>query len=91
MVFSSSLFLLYFLPAFLLMYFIVPRKAKNYVALLASIFFYAWGGARLYLYCNCQYPNRLLSCKMDVWLLGQQKALADRHQRCPKYRLASLF
>lgn len=43
MVFSSSLFLLYFLPAFLLMYFIVPRIAKNYVALLASIFFYAWG------------------------------------------------
>lgn len=43
MVFSSSLFLLYFLPAFLLLYFAVPRLAKNYVALLASIFFYAWG------------------------------------------------
>ncbi len=43
MVFSSSLFLLYFLPAFLLLYFIVPRIAKNYVALIASIFFYAWG------------------------------------------------
>ncbi|MDA3944231.1 MAG: MBOAT family protein [Bacteroidetes bacterium] len=43
MVFSSSLFLLYFLPGFLLLYFIVPRTAKNYIALLASIFFYAWG------------------------------------------------
>ncbi|MBG0783004.1 MAG: MBOAT family protein [Bacteroidales bacterium] len=43
MVFSSSLFLLYFLPAFLLLYFLVPRVLKNYVALLASILFYAWG------------------------------------------------
>ncbi|PKP50009.1 MAG: MBOAT family protein [Bacteroidetes bacterium HGW-Bacteroidetes-1] len=43
MVFSSSLFLLYFLPAFLLLYFLVPRILKNYVALLASVLFYAWG------------------------------------------------
>jgi len=43
MVFSSSLFLLYFLPAFLILYFIVPRLLKNYVALLASVVFYAWG------------------------------------------------
>lgn len=43
MVFSSSLFLLYFLPAFLLLYYLSPRFLKNYVALLASIFFYAWG------------------------------------------------
>jgi alginate O-acetyltransferase complex protein AlgI len=43
MVFSSSLFLLYFLPAFLLLYFVVPHKLKNYVALIASVAFYAWG------------------------------------------------
>ncbi|HQQ13839.1 MAG TPA: hypothetical protein PK855_11795, partial [Bacteroidales bacterium] len=43
MVFSSSLFLLYFLPAFLILYYLSPRILKNYVALLASIFFYAWG------------------------------------------------
>ncbi|MBS4057619.1 MAG: MBOAT family protein [Bacteroidales bacterium] len=43
MVFSSSLFLLYFLPAFLILYFVVPRMLKNYVALIASVFFYAWG------------------------------------------------
>lgn len=43
MVFSSSLFLLYFLPGFLLLYFLVPHKLKNYVALLASGIFYAWG------------------------------------------------
>ena len=43
MVFSSLLFLFYFLPAVLAVYFIVPRKAKNVVLLLFSLFFYAWG------------------------------------------------
>ena len=43
MVFSSLLFLFYFLPAVLAVYFIVPRRAKNVVLLLFSLFFYAWG------------------------------------------------
>jgi len=43
MVFSSSLFLLYFFPVFLIIYYLLPRVAKNLFALLASIFFYAWG------------------------------------------------
>lgn len=43
MVFSSSLFLLYFLPGFLIIYYLLPRSAKNIFTLLASIFFYAWG------------------------------------------------
>lgn len=43
MVFSSSLFLLYFLPAFLILYFVVPYKLKNFVVLIASILFYTWG------------------------------------------------
>jgi alginate O-acetyltransferase complex protein AlgI len=44
MVFSSTLFLFYFLPGFLLLYYAVPVRFKNAVALLASIGFYAWGG-----------------------------------------------
>jgi alginate O-acetyltransferase complex protein AlgI len=43
MVFSSSLFLLYFFPIFLVVYYLLPRIAKNPFALFASIFFYAWG------------------------------------------------
>lgn len=43
MVFSSSLFLVYFFPAFLIIYFTLPVKFKNVFILLASIFFYAWG------------------------------------------------
>lgn len=44
MVFSSTLFLFYFLPIFLLVYWLVPVRAKNAVALVASLLFYAWGG-----------------------------------------------
>ena len=43
MVFSSSLFLLYFLPGFLIIYFLLGKRLKNIFSLLASIFFYAWG------------------------------------------------
>ena len=43
MVFSSSLFLYLFLPFFLLLYYLVAKKYKNYVLLVASIAFYSWG------------------------------------------------
>ena len=44
MVFSSSLFLLYFLPFFLLIYFLLKHQnLKNYFLLFASILFYSWG------------------------------------------------
>ena len=44
MLFSSVTFLFYFLPAVILLYFLVPRKFKNAVLLAFSLFFYAWGG-----------------------------------------------
>ena len=44
MIFSSTLFLFYFLPGFLLLYYAVPVCLKNAVALVASLGFYAWGG-----------------------------------------------
>lgn len=43
MVFSSTTFLFYFLPIVLIAYFLVPRKVKNPVLLIASLFFYSWG------------------------------------------------
>ncbi|OFX44969.1 MAG: sugar acetyltransferase [Bacteroidetes bacterium GWA2_30_7] len=46
MIFSSSLFLLYFLPIFLTTYFLVPKKLKNITILLFSIFFYSWGAPK---------------------------------------------
>lgn len=46
MIFSSSLFLLYFLPVFLFLYHLVTTKYKNWVILIASLFFYAWGAPK---------------------------------------------
>ena len=43
MVFSSLVFLLYFLPVFLLLYYFSPKKSQNVLALVASCIFYAWG------------------------------------------------
>ena len=43
MVFSSNVFLLYFMPIFFLVYFLTPKKVRNYVLLLASLVFYAYG------------------------------------------------
>ena len=43
MVFSSILFIFFFLPAVLLVYFIVPLKLRHFVLLFFSLLFYAWG------------------------------------------------
>ena len=43
MLFSSIEFLYYFLPAVMILYFLVPKALKNAVLLVASLIFYAWG------------------------------------------------
>ena len=64
MVFSSSIFLLWFLPVFLVVYFLVDRKYKNRVALLASLVFYGFGSPRFLLVL-------LLSILIDYFLVRQ--------------------
>ena len=46
MIFSSLFFLSVFLPATILLYYLCPSGKRNYVLLLASVVFYAWGDAR---------------------------------------------
>ncbi len=46
MVFSSIIFILFFLPLFLIIYYISGKKLKNYVLLAFSVIFYAWGAPR---------------------------------------------
>ena len=43
MVFSSNIFLFFFLPIFLIAYFVTPQKFRNYTLLLFSLVFYAYG------------------------------------------------
>ena len=47
MIFSSIPFLYYFLPTVLLVYFLMPKRGKNAVLLLASLVFYGWGEPKL--------------------------------------------
>jgi len=67
MVFSSIIFLLFFLPIFLAAYYAVPRIARNYVVLLFSIVFFAWGAPDFL-------PFLLASCLINfflVWFLDR--------------------
>ena len=43
MEFNSNLFLFYFLPFFLIIYYLISRKYRNGLLLLVSLVFYAWG------------------------------------------------
>lgn len=43
MVFSSTVFLFFFLPFVLVLYYLVPKKFKNIILLIGSLLFYAWG------------------------------------------------
>jgi alginate O-acetyltransferase complex protein AlgI len=43
MLFTSSVFLFGFLPVLLAVYYLIPRRFRNCVLLVASLFFYAWG------------------------------------------------
>ena len=63
MLFSSSTFLFYFLPAFLALYYLLPWK--NAVLLLASLLFYAWGEPR---FVPLLLASSLLNYSVGYWL-----------------------
>lgn len=44
MLFSSLVFLFCFLPAILLLYYLVPKQLRNSILFLGSLVFFAWGG-----------------------------------------------
>ena len=43
MVFSSVIFLCFFLPCFLAIYYLIPKSFKKEVIVLFSLLFYGWG------------------------------------------------
>ena len=63
MVFSSPEFLFYFLPAFLLIYFLLPQK--NLILLAFSMFFYAWGEG---IYLLLIIASGLVNWAIALWL-----------------------
>ncbi len=50
MVFSSFEFLLWFLPFFLVIYYLTPKKYRNLCLFLFSLIFYAYGAIEQPLY-----------------------------------------
>lgn len=74
MVFSSIIFLFYFLPVFFICYFLVPGKYKNALILLGSIIFYAWGAPRFIFVI-------LGTTLIDFFLVRYMAATASRQTR----------
>lgn len=70
MLFSSNVFVLYFLPIVLLLYFLFSfsRLMQNIILFAVSIFFYAWGGVKYaILMCISVLINTLLGYMVDKY------------------------
>lgn len=79
MLFSSITFLYYFIPAVMLIYFIVPKKMKNTALLLSSLFFYGWGEPR--------YLIIMVSAIMAGYFFGR---LIEYFRRSNKHKTARI-
>ncbi|MEG0753324.1 MAG: MBOAT family O-acyltransferase [Angelakisella sp.] len=58
MVFSSILFLFRFMPIAFILYYLTPKKYKNFVLFVESLIFYSWGEVRYF-------PIMLFSVALD--------------------------
>lgn len=66
MVFSSLIFLFLFLPVVLICYYSLDNRFRNYVLLMASLFFYAWGEPKyIYLMIFSILVNYYFGLKME--------------------------
>lgn len=75
MLFSSLVFLFVFLPSVLLVYYITPTKLKNFVLLIFSLFFYAYGEPRsLVVMLFSIFMNYLLGLLVDKYRSDKSKA-----------------
>ena len=80
MIFSSILFIYYFLPILLIVYFIIPSKYKNLVLLLFSLIFYFLGEPKYIIVL-------LLSCIIN-YLLSKQ---IEKEKHSKLYLIISLI
>jgi alginate O-acetyltransferase complex protein AlgI len=74
MVFSSALFLFYFLPLFLAGYWIVPGRFRNLYTAIASLLFYAWGAPTFL-------PVFMASCLCDYVIVRRLARSTTEHRR----------
>lgn len=68
MVFSSLIFLFYFMPIVYLLHTLAPRKLKNVILLLSSLIFYSWGELEyLPLILISAFINYFLGLSIERW------------------------
>ena len=80
MVFSSLTFLFAFLPITLILYYLVPKKAKNIVILISGLVFYAWGE-----------PIYVLVMILSTFIDYTAGRIIDKYDDRPKIRTACLL
>ena len=75
MVFSSILFLFRFMPAAFAIYYLVPRRFKNFTLLVLSLIFYSWGEAKYF-------PIMIASILVDYTASGLIESHRDNKLIC---------
>ena len=75
MVFSSILFLFRFMPAAFAIYYLVPRRFKNFTLLVLSLIFYSWGEAKYF-------PIMIASTVVDYTASGLIESHRDNKLIC---------
>ena len=81
MVFSSIIFIFFFLPIFIFIYYLLPNKFKNLFIVIGGYFFYSWGAPRFAFLL-------LLMISIDYFLsLIIAKKNAAGHHRQSRYLL----
>lgn len=75
MVFSSILFLFRFMPAAFAIYYLVPRRFKNFTLLVLSLIFYSWGEAKYF-------PIMIASIVVDYTASGLIESHRDNKLIC---------
>ena len=82
MLFSSTIFIFGFLPLVLLLYYVAPKRMKNVVLLISSLFFYAWGEVFYVWVMICS----ILANYLTGFLIGA--SLNNKHEKFAKLSLA---
>src|SRR3954467_14705475 len=94
MVFSSHLFLFYFLPIALGVYYLVPTRARHVALTILSYIFYGWAGPWFVLVLIgttlVDYVAALAIAGRVPWSSGDVVSLEVGAQRTPAQRVALL-
>ena len=84
MVFSSLIFIFRFLPVFLIVYFITPKKYKNFTLLIFSLIFYTFGEPKYF-------PLMIASILVDYFVSIKIEKNYNNRNKCRLLLLISII